>query len=96
MEFGIIPECYGVSANAMFHDSVSEYFGSLRHTVIEDHNWQGEDSLAAHNSRAERKVRGGRRLRRLRRGQSGSDSGFGGPACFGQGNGSGDRRRALR
>lgn len=56
MEFGIIPECYGVSANAMFHDSVSEYFGSLRHTVIEDHNWQGEDSLAAYNSRAGRKV----------------------------------------
>ena len=54
IEFGIIPECYGVSANAMFHDPVSEYFGSLHHTVIEDHSWQDEESEAAINSRKDR------------------------------------------
>lgn len=54
MEFGIIPECYGVPANAMFHNPVSEYFGSLRHTVIEDHSWQDEGSEAAINSRKDR------------------------------------------
>lgn len=54
MEFGIIPECYGVPAKAMFHDPVSEYFGSLHHTVIEDHSWQDEKSEAAINSRKDR------------------------------------------
>jgi hypothetical protein len=38
----------------MYHDPVSEYFGSLYHTVIEDHSWQETDSEAAINSRKER------------------------------------------
>ena len=54
MEFGLIAECYGVSADAMFHDPISEYFGSLYHTVIEDHSWQEEVSNAAINSRKDR------------------------------------------
>ncbi len=44
MEFGLFPECYGEPASEMHHDSVSEYFGSLHHTVIEDNNWQNEES----------------------------------------------------
>lgn len=56
LEFGLIPECYGVPCNDMYHNPVSEYFGSLSHTVIEDHNWQCEESEAAQKSRIERKI----------------------------------------
>ena len=56
LEFGIIPECYSVPCKDMYHDPISEYFGSLHHTVIEDHNWQCEESEAARNSRIDRKV----------------------------------------
>lgn len=55
MEFGLIAECYGVSANAMFHNPVSEYFESLYHTVIEDHSWQDKESETAIQSRKDRK-----------------------------------------
>ena len=54
MEFGLLPECYGIAAHAMFHDPVSEYFGSLHHTVYEDHDWQDSSSEAFINSRKER------------------------------------------
>ncbi len=60
LEFGLIAECYGESAdsvNAMYHDPVSEYFGSLKHTVYEDHSWQDIHSEVAQNSRTERKVK---------------------------------------
>lgn len=54
LEFGLIAECYGIPDKEMFHDPISEYFGSLRYTVIEDHSWQGESSEAANSSRKER------------------------------------------
>ena len=56
LEFGLIPECHGVPCKNMFHDPISEYFGSLHHTVLEDHNWQDEDSEAARKSRIDRKT----------------------------------------
>ena len=54
IEFGLIPECYGVPADQIFHDPVTEFFGSLHFTVYDDHNWQGEQSEPAINSRMER------------------------------------------
>lgn len=54
IEFGLIADCYGVPSGEMFHDPISEYFGSLHYTVIEDHSWQDELSEAASNSRKER------------------------------------------
>lgn len=56
IEFGLISECYGIPSAVMFHDPISEYFGSLWLTVFKDHNWQGEHSEAAINSRINRKV----------------------------------------
>lgn len=54
MEFGLFPECYGIAAPDLFHDPVSEYFGSLHHTVFEDHHWQDPTSSSFVNSRKER------------------------------------------
>ena len=54
LEFGLIPQCYGIPGASMFHDPISEYFGSLHHTVMEDHSWQDEKSEAAVNSRKSR------------------------------------------
>ena len=54
LEFGVFPECYGIAAPTMFHDVVSEYFGSLRTVVHEDHGWQDEKSEAFIESRMER------------------------------------------
>lgn len=53
-EFGVVPECYGVPNDKMFHDPISEYFGSLHYTVYEDQNWQSDKSKAANESRKER------------------------------------------
>lgn len=55
LEFGLIPECYGVPVNAMFHNPVSEFFGSLHYTVYDDPSWQDSQSEAAINSRLDRK-----------------------------------------
>lgn len=45
LEQGLIPECYGIPNQNMYHDIVSEYFNSLRITVYEDRDWQDKDSL---------------------------------------------------
>jgi len=55
MEFGLIAECYGVTAKDMFHNPISEYFGSLHYTVNIDHSWQDDNSEAAEKSRKDRK-----------------------------------------
>ena len=55
LEFGIIPICYGIPGENMYHDVITEYFGSLYDTVYEDHNWQDENSSAFLESRRERK-----------------------------------------
>ena len=54
IEFGVFPECYGIAAPSMFHDVVGEYFGSLRHVVHEDPDWQDPSSEAFRHSRRER------------------------------------------
>ena len=54
MEFGLIPECYGIPNSEIFHDVVSEYFNSLHHTVYEDHDWQDMESAVFINSRKDR------------------------------------------
>lgn len=54
LEFGLMPECYGIPDSTMFHDAVSEYFGSLKYTVYEDHDWQSPESIAYIMSRKER------------------------------------------
>lgn len=55
IEFGLLPECYGIPNAEMYHDVITEYFGSLHHTVYEDHNWQNIDSINGIKSRIERK-----------------------------------------
>lgn len=56
LEQGLIPECYGVSSDNMFHDIVSEYFNSLRITVYDDPDWQDKNNSEMFiNSRKERK-----------------------------------------
>ncbi len=58
IEQGLIPECYGISSDVMFHDAVSEYFDSLRITVYEDSDWQDKTNSKMYiNSRRERKPR---------------------------------------
>ena len=54
LEFGVLPECYGIPSENMFHDVVSEYFGSLKTTVYDDHSWQAPNSETFVNSRKER------------------------------------------
>ena len=54
LEFGVLPECYGIAAPSLFHDVVSEYFGSLDHVVYRDHSWQDVNSAAFLETRKKR------------------------------------------
>ncbi len=55
LEQGIMPECYGISSEDMFHDIVSEYFNSLWVTVFDDPDWQDKINSEMYiNSRRER------------------------------------------
>jgi len=54
IENGLMPESYGIAAQVTYHDPVNEFFGSLHHTVFEDHHWQYPMSDAFVNSRKER------------------------------------------
>lgn len=55
LEQEIIPECYGIPSENMFHDAVSEFFHSLSTTIYEDHDWQDWESPMYIQTRQERK-----------------------------------------
>ena len=55
LEHGIIPECHGITLDSMYHNPISEYFGSLHLAVHGHQNWQDPDSSIFINSRKDRR-----------------------------------------
>ena len=54
IQFSIIPKCYSVPSDNMYHDPVSEYFSSLESVVYGDCDWQNPESEVYQQSRASR------------------------------------------
>lgn len=54
IEFGVLPQCYSVPADSMFHSALGEIFDSLPGVLYSDHTWQDPQSEAFRNARAER------------------------------------------
>ncbi len=56
IEFGVLPQCYGVPAQNMFHDPIGELFHSIHNVLYLDHSWQDPESEAFIRSRETRRV----------------------------------------
>lgn len=54
IEFGILPQCYSVPAETMFHSALGEIFDAIPGVLYEDHSWQDPASDSFINSRKER------------------------------------------
>lgn len=54
IEFGVIPQCYCVPTDNMYHDILDELFYKIYKTIYVDHSWQNKDSQFYINSRIER------------------------------------------
>lgn len=54
LEFGILPECHGVTLDSMYHNPVAELFSSLYSVAFGERNWQDPESRLFINSRKER------------------------------------------
>ena len=55
LEFGVIPLCYSVPMDNMYHDIISEIFVNLDSLLFKDHDWQNPNSEAFISTRQERK-----------------------------------------
>ena len=40
MQFGLIPQCYGVPSEKLYHNVLDELFDDLQQVLYEDHDWQ--------------------------------------------------------
>lgn len=55
IEFGILPQCYCVPCETMYHTVLDEIFTSLETVIYKDHSWQDSTSETFINSRRSRK-----------------------------------------
>lgn len=55
LEFGIIPHCYSVPVDNMYHSILNELFESLETVLYRDHSWQDPESETFINSRLSRR-----------------------------------------
>lgn len=56
--FGVLPICYGIPAEDMFHDAYTEATVSLENLLYDDHTWQDESGWFYRQTRAERIPKG--------------------------------------
>ena len=54
IEFGVLPQCYSVPADNMFHSALGEIFDCIPSVLYEDHSWQDPSRPAFQNPRAQR------------------------------------------
>lgn len=54
IEFGVLPQCYSVPADTMFHNALDEIFDAVPGVLYGDHSWQDPASEAFINARKER------------------------------------------
>ncbi|MDE7161237.1 MAG: toll/interleukin-1 receptor domain-containing protein [Anaeroplasmataceae bacterium] len=55
IEFGVVPQCFSIPSNAMYHNVLDEIFNSLENVIYRDHCWQDKSSDAFIESRKSRK-----------------------------------------
>ena len=54
IEFGVLPQCYGVPAEHLYHNPLDEIFNSLQTVIYKDHSWQDPRSDSFRFSRRSR------------------------------------------
>ncbi len=53
-EFGVVPHCYGIPAEKMYHSVLNELFENLNSVIYNDHSWQDPAGEAFNHFRRER------------------------------------------
>lgn len=54
MEFGVLPQCYSVPADNMFHSALGEIFDCIPGVLYDDHSWQDPTRPSFLDPRAQR------------------------------------------
>ena len=55
VEFGVLPQCYGIPAEHLYHNVLDELFHSLPRVLYRDHSWQDPNGEAFGYFREQRK-----------------------------------------